>query len=254
MLAAREHRGPLVVQRPLYEEGPQVCQAVVVHPPGGIAGGDRLSLSIDARAGAHAVCTTPGAAKWYRSAGPLATQDVELRIAHDAVVEWLPQETIVFDRAHARLRSRIDLSGNAVYIGWEVLCLGRTQSGERFEAGQLALAGEVWRDGRALFAEYGQIEGGGALLDSRAGLAWYPVCATMLLAGGDLGRDLLAGLRAVPVPGGGLGGVSALPGVAVARFLGHGAEAARSYFVALWTLARPVLAGREAVPPRIWRC
>lgn len=254
VLARREHVGPLVVQRPLYEEGPQVCQAVVIHPPGGIAGGDELSVRIAVGERAHALLTTPGAARWYRSAGASAVQDVVLRVAHAGVIEWLPQETIVFDGARARQRLRVELAGDALFAGWEVTCFGRTASGERFGRGRFDQGSEILREGRLLFAEAGQIEGGSALLDSRAGLAGHAVSATLVVAGRDAARDLVGALRGVRAPSACVAGVTALPGVLVARLLGPGAEAARRYFTALWALLRPALIGRAAVPPRIWRC
>src|SRR5947199_8140494 len=94
-LAARAHDGPLVVQKPLYPEGADVCHAIVVHPPGGIAGGDQLALRAECAAQSHAVLTTPGAGKWYRSAGTWARQSLDFNIA--GTLEWLPRETIVFD-------------------------------------------------------------------------------------------------------------------------------------------------------------
>jgi urease accessory protein len=254
VLATRQHHGPLVVQKPLYEEGDRVCQAVVVHPPGGIAGGDRLLVNACVRAGAHALLTSPGAAKWYRSAGAWASQTLRLCVEGGGVLEWLPQETILFDGTRADVRTRVELSGDALYVGWEVLCFGRTASGERFGSGHLGQGNEILREGRVLFAEYAQVEGGSTVLTAPAGLAGHPVSATMIVAGRDAGRELLARLRAVEPPAGGLGGVTTLPGVMVARCLGRSAEAARAYFVALWKLARPALAGRDAVPPRIWRC
>src|SRR5207244_7905018 len=102
VLARRSHEGPLVVQKPLYPEGDAVCHAIVVHPPGGIAGGDELALDIRAAADAHALLTTPGASKWYRSAGPWARQHVRIEAAAGSIVEWLPQETILFDAALAQ--------------------------------------------------------------------------------------------------------------------------------------------------------
>jgi urease accessory protein len=231
-----------------------VCQVVVVHPPGGIAGGDHLMLRARVGEGAHALLTSPGAAKWYRSAGPLATQDIRMQLAPGAVVEWMPQETIVFDGARADLRARVELTGDALFVGWEVLCFGRTAAGERFQSGQFVQASEILQEGRMLLGEYAQVEGGSPLLGSRAGLAGHPVSATLVLAGREAGRELLASLRTVALPEGSLAGVSALPGVVVARFLGRSAEAARAYFTALWKLARPALLGREAVSPRIWRC
>src|SRR5438105_10584460 len=105
VLAKRSHEGPLVVQKPLYPEGAEVCHAIVVHPPGGIAGGDELSLEVKTRG--HALLTTPGATKWYRSAGPWAKQKLSFDV--DGTLEWLPRETIVFDGALAQLECEIRL-------------------------------------------------------------------------------------------------------------------------------------------------
>jgi urease accessory protein len=254
VLAARRHQGPLVVQRPLYEAGEGQCQVVIVHPPGGIAGGDRLEIDVHAAEGAHAVVTTPGAAKWYRSAGAWAAQNVAVRVAQDAVVEWLPQETIVFDGSRARMAARIELAPGALFIGWEVLCFGRTASGERFGTGALAQSAEVLLAGQRVFAEFAQVQGGSAVLDSRAGLAGFPVSGTMLIAGRDAGGALLDAMRSTPAPADTRAGISTLPGVTVARILAHSAHAARDWFVGLWEHARPALIAVPAVRPRIWRC
>src|SRR4029077_12089900 len=100
-LVRRTHEGPLVVQKPLYPEGGDVCQCIIVHPPGGIAGGDRVELHAVVEAGAHAQLTTPGATRWYRNAGPPEKQRIAFHVAEGASLEWLPQGTIVFDGAHA---------------------------------------------------------------------------------------------------------------------------------------------------------
>jgi urease accessory protein len=121
----------------LYPEGDAVCQAIVLHPPSGIAGGDHLAISAEVGAGAHAQLTTPGAGKWYRSGGAEASQCIELSVAEGAMLEWLPQETIVFDGAQARMETRVSLAADSNYIGWDILCLGRAASGERFEHGKI---------------------------------------------------------------------------------------------------------------------
>src|SRR5712664_2458167 len=112
VLASREHDGPLVVQKPLYPEGDAVCHAIVVHPPAGIAGGDELEIGARAAEGAHALLTTPGAARWYRTAGPWASQCLDLEIADGACIEWLPQETLVYDGALADLRTEVRLAAS----------------------------------------------------------------------------------------------------------------------------------------------
>ena len=244
VLAERRHDGPLVVQKPLYPEGGDVCHAIVVHPPAGIAGGDELALGVRAGEGAHALLTTPGAGKWYRSAGPWAAQRLRFEVA--GALEWLPQETIVFDGARARLETEVHLRGDAAYLGWEILCLGRTGSGEKFSRGEVRLSTKLHRDGRLLWLERGRLEGGGALLDSPAGLQGMPVCATFVAA---LPFPLidLAAFREVESLS-----VTQLPGVLVARYLGGSTEQAKKLFTQLWTLLRPALFGREAQAPRIW--
>ena len=243
VLAARRHDGPLVVQKPLYPEGGEVCHAIVVHPPAGIAGGDELELRARAAAGAHALLTTPGAGKWYRSAGPWAAQRLRFDVA--GALEWLPQETIVFCGARARLDTEVRLAADARYLGWEILCLGRTGSGEKFARGEMRLSTRVFRDDKLLWLERGRLEGGGALLDSPAGLQGRTVCATLIAAGADFD---LAACRAIEDVA-----VTQLPGVLVARYLGDSSEQAKRLFARLWAVLRPALFGREAAEPRIWR-
>ncbi len=251
VLAARRHDGPLVVQKPLYPEGDAVCHAIVVHPPGGIAGGDELALAAGIGRGAHALLTTPGAGKWYRSSGAWAAQRLAFDVAPGACLEWLPQETIVFDGALARLGTEVRLAGDARYIGWEILCLGRTGSGERFERGRVRLRNTISRDGRPSWLEGAALDGGAPWLRSAAVLAGHPVCGTLTAAAPEIGEELLAACRAVAPPAG-EAAVTRLPGVLLARWLGESSEAAKRYFARLWAVLRPALAGREAVEPRIW--
>lgn len=245
VLAHRRHDGPLVVQKPLYPEGEAVCHAIVVHPPAGIAGGDELRLEVAAGENAAVLLTTPGAAKWHRSAGAWAQQDLAFCVA--GCLEWLPQESIVFDGARARMTTAVELAPGAGYLGWEILCLGRTGSGERFARGAVHVATEIRRAGKLLWLERGRIDGGGALLDSPAGFGGHTVCAT-LLAAGEVDAGLAAACRAVPEAA-----VTRLPGLVVARYLGDSSEQAKRCLTRIWSLLRPALFGRQAVEPRIWR-
>ena len=254
VLAERCHRGPLRVQKALYPEGPEICQVIVLHPPSGIASGDLLAITAAVGPQAHAQITTPGAGKWYRSGGLEASQAIDFSVASGALLEWLPQETIVFDGALSRMETRVELAADSRYLGWEILCLGRRAAGESFSNGQLALHTRIERAGRALWLERGQIAGGDALLGSAAGWSGASACATLLAtlpADVDVAALLAACRQCVPADGA-EHGVSALPGLLVARYLGHHSEAARHWFIALWQLLRPALLGRPAVPPRIW--
>ena len=169
VLAARRHDGPLVVQKPLYPEGDAVCHAIVVHPPAGIAGGDELEIAARAGEGAHALLTTPGAGKWYRSMGPWARQALAFEARAGACIEWLPQETIVFDGALAETAYDVNLGAQAGIIGWDIVCLGRTGSGERFASGTLRSSIRIRRENRLLWLERGRIDGGGRLLERDEG-------------------------------------------------------------------------------------
>jgi urease accessory protein len=230
------------VQKPFHPEG-GVCHAIVVHPPGGIAGGDELALTATADPGSHALLTTPGAGKWYRSAGAAASQRLRLRCA--GTLEWLPRETIVFDGAIARLESEIDLEAGGRFIGWEVLCLGRAGSGERFSRGSVQVSTRVRRDGRLLWSERGRIEGGGGILASPAGLGGHSCFGTMIATIDAPARELLAACRDHAA-------ASHVPGLLVARYLGDSGEEALARFSQVWSLLRPVIAGCEAARPRIW--
>lgn len=244
----RRHLGPLRVQKHLYAEGPEVCQHIIVHPPGGIAGGDRLAIRARVEDGAWAQLTSPGAAKWYRANGP-AYQTLELHVSPGATLEWLPQETIIFSAAQAELQTRIELHGDARLFYWDIVALGRPASGERFEQGHFQARLDIHRDGRPLWHERQRIAGGDGLLDSPIGLDGQPVFATLLVTG-EIDDELLERCRALAHPV--RGDLSQLPGLLVARCLAGETLQARAWLIALWQLLRPALLGREALAPRIW--
>lgn len=253
ILVRREHIGPLRVQKPLYPEGEAVCHAIVLHPPSGIAGGDDLEIGLQVGPDAHALVTTPGAGKWYRSAGPQAAQTLRLQVEAGGTLEWLPQETIIFDGALADMDTRIDLAPGARFLGWDILCLGRRASGERFAQGNLHLSTRMNLAGRTTWLERGRLQGDSALLQSAAGLAGFSVSGTLLASAQDIDASLLAACRQVqPVESAAQAGVTLLPDLLVARYLGHSSEAARTWFAGLWRILRPALIGLEAQPPRIW--
>lgn len=251
VLVRRSHVGPLVVQRPLYPEGDAVCHTVLVHPPAGIAGGDRLQVTVQVDDGAHALLTTPGAGKWYRSAGAAGALVQRIAVAAGGVCEWLPQESIVYDGALGELATEVRLQGDACFIGSEMLCFGRTAAGERFGRGEMAMRIRIERDGRPQWLERGVLRGGDALLGAAVGLQGQPVSGSFIVASPRCDADLLAAWRDI-VPAAGEGGVTLLPGLLVARWLGPACEPGREWFARLWASVRPAVAGRAAETPRIW--
>ena len=249
LLVRNRHQGPLLVQRPLYpEEG--VCHGCILHPPGGVVGGDRLEIDVRVGEGAAALLTTPGAAKFYRSAGATAVQEQRLRIRDQGRLEWFPQETILFPGARAVLETRVELEQGASFMGWEILCLGLPASRARFDAGSLAAGLRISRNGRPLLLERLGIDSSRDP-DRPAGLRGLPVCATLVAT--DCAAHHLPPLRALAAGlKDGLAGVTLAGELLVVRYLGDSTMAARQLFQETWALLRPATCGRPPCPPRIW--
>lgn len=250
-LFRRSHSGPLAVQKSLYPEGQAVCHTLLLHPPGGLVAGDTLAMQLNLAADSRVLVTTPGAGKWYRAATGRATQTLRARLEPGAVLEWLPQENIIFNGAVGGLHAEIDLAAGACYLGWDIICFGRTASGERFGAGELKLSSDIRIAGLPVWSERGRVAGGSPVLDSPVGLNGAPVTALLLAAGRNVPPELLAACRAVK-PAAGEAGITVMDALLAARYAGPGAEDARTYFIALWRLLRPALTGLPAALPRIW--
>lgn len=251
-----DHQGPLRVQRPFYPEGDSVCHLALLHPPGGVVGGDVLRIEVTLEPRTQALITTPAAGKFYRSAGSQARQTQRLKVAAEAALEWLPQESIVYAGACVRTRTRVDLEDNARFIGWDIVCLGRPAAGERFDAGDFRQDFELWRNGEPLYLERGRYAGGEPVLGSAWGLQSRPVFASFIVA--QPPPDAIAAIRAGwqalqgRPPAGELVAVSRLDGVLIGRYLGPSAARARQFFILAWSLLRPMLWHRPPCPSRFW--
>lgn len=249
VLADNTHCGPLRVQLPLYPEG-GVCHTCILHPPGGVVGGDRLSIGVTVNEGAHALITTPGATKFYRSGGRQAAQKQNL-LVNGGMLEWFPQDNIIFPGAEAELATSIHIKGDSRFIGWEVLCLGLPTRGETFAEGTLHSCLKLFMDGKPTFIDRLHIDSARDL-DSPVGLRGFPVTATLLATG--VTREMVADLRErLPQDSPHfLAGLTLHNGILVGRYLGGSTFEARKIFEKIWTGLRPLLAGRDACPPRIW--
>ncbi len=249
VLVRNRHQGPLVVQRPLYPEG-EVCHTCILHPPGGVVGGDRLEIAVVAGTGAHALLTTPGATKFYRSGGRRAVQNQHLHIDDGALLEWFPQDNILFPGAEAVLDTRVDLAPSARFMGWEIICLGLPASSKRFTGGSLQTRLALYRDARPLLLDRLRVQAEQDL-DRCIGLRGFPVSATFIATNGT--TDMLPPLRElVPPEEEALYGVTLIDELLVARYLGHSTFAAHKLFTDIWSVLRPKIADRCACAPRIW--
>lgn len=254
-LVDRGHFGPLLVQKPLYPEGREVCQVVIIHPPGGVVGGDQLEIAAKVGASAHAQITTPGAAKWYKANGHVSRQEIKLEVGAGGSLEWVPQETIFFDNADVELGHQVVLGKEASYIGCEIFCFGRTASGESYSGGQIRQRTSIHHEGKLIWFEQLRLLGGSPAMKSRLVLANSTVCATLIAVGKTIPATVLNAARegACDIANGaGHFGVSQLKPVVVARYLGNSSETARRIMLHVWGLLRPAMLGREAMIPRMW--
>jgi urease accessory protein len=257
-LAHDRHEGPLRVLRRLYPEGPGICHHVILHPPGGVAAGDVLEIDARLESGAHALITTPGATRFYRSEGALAEQRATLHLAPGARLEWLPMEAIAHPGCQALNQLRATLEPGAQMIGWDVLALGLPASGQAFEAGvfsqHLELPG-VWLE-RARIAADDHL-----LRQSPLGWAGHGVLATAWLAAGtawpvaqrqallEAAREAISGHALAATAG-----VTAVQtSVLVLRVLAPGVEPAMQLLAQVRAAWRRAAWGLAAEPPRIWR-
>jgi urease accessory protein len=252
------HEGPLRVLKALYPEGPTICHHVLVHPPGGIVGGDVLDIEARLDAGTHVLITTPGATRFYRSSGALASQRAVLRVATGARLEWLPLETIAYSGCLAENRLQLELAEGAEAIGWDVLALGLPAAGEAFVAGHFLQHLEL--PGRWL--ERGGIAASDArLLDSPLGLAGERVLATLWFACGstlDAARadGLLDAARALTTASplvARCGVTRAQAGVIVLRALAPRVEPVMALLQQVRAAWRGLAWRLDANPPRVWR-
>lgn len=251
-LARRLHNGPLVIQKTLHPEGEQVCHGIIVHPPGGVAGGDVLRLDASLAPQAHALLTTPGAGKWYKANGRQACQQLIFDLQQGACLEWLPQENILFDGSQVALAADVELEQDAIYAGWDILCFGRQASHEQWLRGQLRLRTVIRRNGRMIWHERASLTPASRVMASLAGLRGHVVSGSFTVAAGAVPSELLEQCRQLRADSGAHIGVTALPQVFSARYIGLSSQAARQYFEALWQRLRPWYAQRPAVRPRIW--
>jgi urease accessory protein len=252
------HEGPLRVLQRLYPEGPGVCHHVLVHPPGGIVGGDALEVQVQLDPGTHALVTTPGATRFYRSAGPKASQSTTLTVADGARLEWLPLESIAYSGCRAHNQVRLLLAPGAQTIGWDVLALGLPAAGQPFDQGcftQSLQQPGVWLERGRLDAQDRR------LLDSPLGLDGQAVLATAWFAAGaplpaPLREALLESARACCAEDAlapRTGCTSPHPEVVLLRVLAPRVEPVMALLARVRAAWREAAWQLQAHPPRVWR-
>jgi urease accessory protein len=149
----------------------------------------------------------------------------------------------------------VELAPGAQFLGWEILCFGRRASGEAWRRGNLRLRSCIRQSGRPLWSERANVVAGSGFDSSPVGLGGYTVSATLLAAGADIGAELLAACRAATAGDrDSRQGVTRMPRMLVARYLGHSSQDAFGWFASVWKVLRPALLNQPPIAPRLWAC
>ncbi|CAN5326922.1 urease accessory protein UreD [soil metagenome] len=256
-VARYRHDGPLRILQSLYPEGGAICHNVLVHPPGGLVGGDTLDIDVTAAAGSHGLITTPGATRFYRSDGELALQRTQLRLEAGARLEWLPLEAICYSGCRAENRVRMELAPGAELLGWDVTALGLPGANKPFDRGSL----QQHLEAPGVWLERGRIDAADVrLLQSPLGLAGHRCIASLFFVAGSaqtrarrdamlaIARDL-ATAHALDATA---GATSPHPEIVVLRVLAPVVEPAMQLLRQVWLAWRGELWQLPASSPRIW--
>lgn len=255
----RKHDGPIRIQKMLWPEKSGVCHVIIVHPPAGIAGGDHLTFNINVDAYAHALVTTPGAGKWYKTNGKLAYQRIHICLNDDAIFEWLPQETMLFNGANAYTETSVHLDDAASFIGWDMLVIGRQARAEQFCEGTYSNRFRLYRNQTLLVADTLNFKGKDRWLYSCLGMNGQSVMGSFwavppishrisidLDTQIDLIRELMMRMNVMVT-------LTRLDDVVCARYLGNDIRQCHDAFAAIRAKLRRYWYKLEEEFPRIWR-
>jgi urease accessory protein len=256
-IARFSHSGPLRILQSLYPEGDAVCHNVLIHPPGGLVGGDTLEIDVRAARGSHGLITTPGATRFYRSEGEAALQRTRIALEEGARLEWLPLEAICYSACKAENHLRIEAAPGAELIGWDVTALGLPGANLPFASGSLLQHIEL----PGVWLERGRIDAADTrLLQSPLGLAGQRCIASLFfVAGSPIERSrreaALEAARALCEAHGlqaSAGVTSPQSQVIVLRVLAPVVEPAMQLLRQVWSAWRATLWQMDAAAPRIW--
>jgi urease accessory protein len=255
----KTQHGPLYVQRPFYPEGSELAHVYLLHPPGGLVSGDKLAVQLQLAEQTQVLCTTPGAGRVYRARADKRVQQQhnKLVLGAGASLEWLPQETILYDGAEAKLSTTVQLATGARFIGWELTALGLPAAQALWQRGNLRQRFELWQHDKLLLREQLVLAADSMGL-LHASIGWRSMSVAGLFVCGPCTADELTqvpweALRALaPAANSALFSCTRVSSLLVLRYLGHSPQQARHLFIQAWQLLRPLLLQRAACPPAIW--
>jgi len=258
ILSHRLHKGPLVIQKPFYPES-ETCHSYLIHPPGGIVGGDILELDVVLHPESHALITTPAANKFYRSKQEVALLKQTIKIENNAILEWLPQETIFYNQCNADIHTEFDLGEDAHLSYWEINCFGRPAGNDYFKQGLVKQKIEVKRNGVPIYIDRNIIDSESTILSAKWGLNNFPVMATMLVtlpmefnsvSANKINIEAIEALQQQSDKR--IVSFTLRDDLLLIRYFGYHAREALALYTECWTAIRPQLLNKKCCPPRIW--
>ncbi|MFN5513406.1 MAG: urease accessory protein UreD [Cyanobacteriota bacterium] len=254
LLASAYAQAPFKIQKAFYPEGSRICHTAVLHTAGGMVGGDYLSQKIDLAAHCQALITTPSAAKVYGHQKRISQQEVEINLSSGSCLEFLPQETILYNQAQYRQSVRVNLADGAAFLGWEIYRLGRTARGETFRQGQWRSAVEVWSAGVPLWIDRQTLPGDEFSLAQINALGGQTLIGALYFFGAFDSQPFLDPIRQCwrELNPQGEGGVTELQGGLLCRYRGADLTEVKRWFWAVWALLRRRCWGLSPVFPRVW--
>lgn len=241
--------GPLSVQRPFYPEG-DVCHTYLLHPPGGVVGGDQLELKIRCESHTASLLTTPGATKFYKSAQMTAALTQSLVVDDSATLEFLPQENIYFPGALVQAHTRVELVEGSSVLLWEKHCFGRPANAEKFDSGRVKTRLDINQQGQLIYSETQRVDD--AVISHACGLRNNPVMGTFVIYSRSLDKKIITDCRELDYRGGIAGVTQPIDSLLLIRYMGESTQALNDYFVKLWEIVRSPVLNRSACHPRIW--
>lgn len=252
----RQHIGPYIIQRPFYPEDDGTAHIYLLHPPGGMVGGDLLELSVDVKEGAKALITSPSAGKVYQCLKDTAHQDQVFRVGSGAQFEWMPQEMIIFNEAKAKLTSRFYLADESSQLmSWDLVCFGRRASKEWLEQGQFEQEISVYESDVLKLHERVVFDAEDGFLQQSFGMAGFSVMGTMIMTCAGYSVDSIKDyIEELSEQYGNslMVSTTVVKGLCIVRILAHFSHEARAVLSKVWQFMRPLILNKAAEVPRIW--
>ncbi len=246
------HEGPLRIQRAFYPEA-ETCHLYILHPPGGVVGGDSLNIDVSCKKNTSTLITTPAANKFYQSNGHTAFQNQNIVVKENATMEWLPQDTILFNTSKVHSNTKIELSNDSKFLGWEIVSFGRPACKEEFTQGLFKQNYELWIGDDPILIDRVSIQNRSEVFNGLWGLQGQPVMGLMTVVNSDVEKlqqakfliqKMIDDVRSLSV--------TVMGNVLVCRCLDTNSMTIRDKFIDIWKTIRQITLDKKPCEPRIW--